>query len=194
MTAKFKTTAGTAANTNLCGQGSLPGRHIAVIEARTATQLAATASLMRDFIEWCRTRYAARVWAVERYFQPAAVEKELAALGQAYAAPRGAILMAMVNDLPAGCVAFRTIGEGVCEMKRLFIRSPFQGLGLGRMLCEELIATARRRGFRTMRLETGDNQPEALALYRALGFVEIAPYYDPPEDLRPMLIFMERML
>jgi GNAT superfamily N-acetyltransferase len=147
-----------------------------------------------DFIDWCRTRYAERAWAVEKYFPADAVEKELAALNQAYAAPHGAILLALVNDMPAGCVALRTIGDGVCEMKRLFIREPFHGLGLGRGLCEAMIALARKRGFRTMRLEVGDMQPEALALYRALGFAAIAPYYDPPADLRPFLTFMEKQL
>ncbi len=171
-----------------------PGRRVEIVEPGSAQQFAHAADLMRGFIQWCRARYAERAWAVETYFQPASVEKELAALDLAYAAPGGALLLALVDGVPAGCVALRTLGDGVCEMKRLFIREPFQGLGIGRRLCEALIALAGQRGFRAMRLETGDKHLEAHALYRSLGFAEIAPYYDAPAELRPYLTFMERPL
>ena len=62
------------------------------------------------------------------------------------------------------------------------------------MLAEALIDLARERGFRTMRLETGDLQTEAQSLYRSLGFRRIEPYHDCPEELRRYLVFMERSL
>ena len=100
----------------------------------------------------------------------------------------------LVDGAPADCVALRTIGDGICAMKRLFIREPFQGPGIGRRLCGALIALAERRGFKAMRLETGDKLLEAQALYRSLGFTAIAPCYDVPADQLPFPTFMERPL
>ena len=93
-----------------------------------------------------------------------------------------------------GCVALRTLRDGICEMKRLFVRAEHQGLGVGRQLTEALIDLARRRGFSTMRIDTGDLQAEAHALYRSLGFVPIPPYYECSDRLRSVLVFMELAL
>lgn len=169
-------------------------RRIEIVEARSPEQLAAFADLVRDFVAWCRVRYAERSWAVDTYFQPDALEQELAALGTKYAAPHNALLLALVDGEPAGCIAFRTLGDGVCELKRLFIDDCYRGMGLGKRLTSALISLARRRGFRTMRLETGDKQFEARALYQRLGFREVPPYYDAPGELLPYLIFMELKL
>jgi GNAT superfamily N-acetyltransferase len=99
-----------------------------------------------------------------------------------------------VDDRPAGCVALRTLRDGICEVKRLFVRAEHQGLGVGRQLTEALIDLARRRGFSTMRLDTGDLRTEAHALYRSLGFVPTPPYYECPDRLRKYLVFMELTL
>jgi GNAT superfamily N-acetyltransferase len=167
---------------------------VEIVEVQSDRQVEQAAALMREFVSWCRDRYGVRPWQVTMYFQEAEWEQELQSLGQKYAPPAGAILLALVDGRPAGCIALRTIGDGIGEMKRLFIRAGHQGYGLGRGLSEAIIDLARRRSFRTMRLETGDLQPEAMSLYRSLGFKEIEPYYDCPEPLRRHLIFMEREL
>ena len=79
-------------------------------------------------------------------------------------------------------------------MKRLFVAEAYRGHGLGERLTSVLIGLARTYGFTTMRLEVGDKQPEAVALYRSLGFKEIKAYYDAPADLLPYLTFMELKL
>jgi GNAT superfamily N-acetyltransferase len=61
-------------------------------------------------------------------------------------------------------------------------------------LVAALFDRARAAGFRTMRLDTGDKQPEAIALYHAMGFRDIAPYHALPPDILPHMIFMERAL
>jgi ribosomal protein S18 acetylase RimI-like enzyme len=83
------------------------------------------------------------------------------------------------------------IDEHTCEMKRMFISPEGQGLGLGRRLAENIVRVAAKRGYTTMRLDTGRNHDEALSLHRSLGFHEIAPYYKAPPELSNHLIIMQ---
>ena len=119
-------------------------------------------------------------------------EKELAELPGAYAPPTGRLLLAYENDQLAGCVALRKLSDGVCEMKRLFLRPAFHGQGRGRLLAQRIMDEARRAGYKRMRLDTLPEQMgKAIALYYSLGFREIEPYYDNPVA---GAIFLERDL
>lgn len=108
------------------------------------------------------------------------VDDELASLPGKYARPGGVVLIAWDRDEAAGAVAYRMFEPGVAEMKRLYVRAAFRGRGLGRELAEELIADARAHGYRTMLLDTLGSMSVARVLYRDLGFVPVAPYYDNP--------------
>ncbi len=107
-------------------------------------------------------------------------DQELAALPGAYAPPRGALFLAWTCGRPAGCVALRPLEGDTCEMKRLYVRPDCRGGGLGRALVERVMAEARRLGYARMRLDTVPGMEAAIALYRALGFVDIAPYRPNP--------------
>jgi GNAT superfamily N-acetyltransferase len=107
--------------------------------------------------------------------------EELAELPGKYAPPRGRLLLATVDGRPAGCVALRPLSAGACEMKRLYVRAAYRGSGLGRMLAEQIVREAQGLRYRAIRLDTLPAQmPGAVALYRALGFRPIAPYWDNP--------------
>jgi putative acetyltransferase len=106
---------------------------------------------------------------------------ELAALPGKYAPPHGALLIARDgNGAALGCVAMRPLEASICEMKRLYVAPEGRGRGLGRALAEAIVEAARAAGHREMRLDTLASMHEAQALYRALGFTEIGPYYDTP--------------
>ena len=104
---------------------------------------------------------------------------ELATLPGKYAPPHGQLLIARDADgIAIGCVALRPIdAPRCCEMKRLFVSNQGRGLGLGRALAEAVIAEAAKLGYAQLRLDTLPTMHEAIALYRKLGFVPIAPYY-----------------
>lgn len=120
----------------------------------------------------------------------AGLERELDALPGPYAAPGGAVLLAWSAEHPAGCVALRPLkltgdlpdrpAENACEMKRLWVRSEYQGQGIGLRLVEELLRLARGRGYTAMYLDTMPaSMPAAWRLYSSLGFTPVERYYDP---------------
>lgn len=114
-------------------------------------------------------------------------ETELAGFPGKYAPPDGALLLATVGGDAAGTVALRKMDEGVCEMKRLYVKPAFRGRrtadgrSIGRALAEDIVTIGRERGYRRLRLDTiGGKMLQALSLYRSMGFVEIPPYYASP--------------
>lgn len=110
--------------------------------------------------------------------------QELRELPGDYAAPRGALLLARVGDALAGCCALRPLDtadySNAAEMKRLFVRPAYRGLGVGRLLAEGILDAARQGGYDCVLLDTLDDMESARALYEELGFEEVPPYYFNP--------------
>lgn len=118
-------------------------------------------------------------------------EEELANFPAGYNLPNGNLLLAIHENQVAGCVALRKLDDDICEMKRLYVLPQFRKLGIGKLLAEAVIAEARKLKYRRMRLDTLPSMTQAQALYKSLGFKEIAPYcFNPVEGT----IFMELKL
>ena len=109
--------------------------------------------------------------------------QELAGLPGDYAPPSGRLLLATEDDRLAGCIALRRLGPDACEMKRLFVRPPFRGSGLGRRLVDAVVEEARKTGYTRLRLETLPGKMDsAISLYQSFGFTEIPPYTENPVE------------
>jgi putative acetyltransferase len=151
-----------------------------IIVAQSAEFLPAVRELFTEY---------ARSIEIDLCFQ--SFDRELAELPGRYAPPEGRLLLAMEYEQAAGCVALRKLGDGVCEMKRLYVRPVFRGAGLGRALASSVVAAACAIGYERMQLDTLGSMTQAIALYESLGFQRIAPYYDNPGGCA---VFMELKL
>jgi putative acetyltransferase len=119
-------------------------------------------------------------------------DQELASLPGGYAPPDGRLLLAECDGNVVGCVALHKLEPGICEMKRLYLRPTMRGKGLGQILANRIIAEARQIGYGRMRLDTVEPvMKDAVAMYRKLGFKEIAPYCPNPMS---GVIYMELQL
>jgi GNAT superfamily N-acetyltransferase len=102
--------------------------------------------------------------------------EELARLPGEYVKPAGRLMLVFEGEHAVGCGALRPIDDRVCEMKRVYVRQSVRGRGAGRLLIDVLIEMAREIGYERMRLDTLPSMTRAMAIYRSLGFKEIAPY------------------
>lgn len=152
-----------------------------IIEAKTTDQIGQVGSLFREYEAWL---------GLDLCFQ--GFEAELAGLPGKYAPPDGRLFLAYHYENLAGCIAMRKLEDGICEMKRLFVRNEFQGQKIGVRLIEHLIVEAREIGYKQMRLDTYPaKMGKAVSLYESNGFRAIEPYYDNPHD---GVLFMELTL
>ncbi len=90
--------------------------------------------------------------------------------------PSGGWVVAYVDNEPVGCGGFKAVDEETVEIRRVFLSPTARGQGLGRLMLRELEAQAGARGYRRARLTTGNRQPEALGLFRSVGYVEIEDF------------------
>lgn len=151
---------------------------ISIFKAETANHLESVRQLFREYEGWL---------GLDLCFQ--GFEDELRDLPGRYSAPDGRLFLASVDENLAGCIALRKLEDNICEMKRLYVRKDFRGIGLGKSLIEKLIADAQSIGYKKMRLDTyPPKMGKAVSLYESHGFSAIRPYYDNPHE---SVLFME---
>lgn len=119
---------------------------------------------------WCLSRYFAElevrfVGGFDRQRNPDPPTDRLTP-------PHGAFLVAYLGAQPAGCVQLSTAGDGVAEVKRQWVAPEVRGRGIARRLMAAAEQQAREFNVQTLRLDTNGALTEAMALYRATGWVE----------------------
>ena len=107
-------------------------------------------------------------------------EDEMRTFPLQYSPPNGCLLLAYEQGHVAGCVGLRKLDQGICEMKRLYVRPKFRGRGIGRALVLKVVDRGRSLGYGRMRLDTVPSMHEAIALYESYGFRQIPQYRDNP--------------
>ena len=163
---------------------------ISIDQIETDEQIKAVRALVREFTDFAFTMdpEAKNAHAFE------GLEEQLADLPGIFGPPHGAFLLASVDGAPAGCVACFGHGDGICEVKRMYVRPEFRGLKLGEKLTQSLIEWARAQGYRKMVLDTYYKLEAAQALYAKAGFSLCAPTFELPAPYQGKVVFMELYL
>jgi GNAT superfamily N-acetyltransferase len=117
--------------------------------------------------------------------------EELKIISSMYGSPTGCLLLVYENDEAIACAAYRKIGDRICELKRMYIKPDFRGLGIGQKLVEILCDKAKLNGYSLMRLDTLDIMLPAIKLYRNNGFYDIDAYYHNPNE---GVVYLEKLL
>lgn len=147
-------------------------RQIEIIVPTSTSEVADGRALNYEYIEQLGAQPLLRP-----YFEAQNFATDIDQMPRGYEAPDGVYLVAYVNKVPAGTVAVRRLDETTCEMKRLYVRPAYQGLGLGRMLAEKVVMESKKLGYARIRLDNSKSvMTKANALYTSLGFYEIEPY------------------
>ena len=110
-------------------------------------------------------------------------EEELATLPGKYGPPDGKLIIVRdENERAVACAAIRSLEQGACELKRLYVRPDARGARLGERLTLALIEDAKQLGYSEMKLDTLPSMGTAVSLYRKLGFQDCPAYYRNPLD------------
>jgi ribosomal protein S18 acetylase RimI-like enzyme len=118
-------------------------------------------------------------------------DEELNIINSMYGSPTGCLLLVYDNELPIACAAYRKIGEDVCELKRMYIKSDYRRNGVGQEIMNILCTRAKLNGYKLMRLDTLDTMIPAIKLYSNNGFYTIDAYYHNPNE---GVVYMEKSL
>ncbi len=155
---------------------------VEIVQVQTAEQLHAVRAMFQEYHS-----------ELPPQIRTVCFQQEVETLPGKYAPPAGALLLATVEEQPAGCVGLRPFPgiEGASEMKRLYVRPAFRGEKLGVLLLQQIISEARQRGYGSLRLDTHPpTMQSAVSLYKRFNFVVVNDVADPV----PELMYMELKL
>lgn len=162
--------------------------------ARTPEDVLAVQQLCREFVSWLLDEFPEQRDKIQIYFEPVKWEKTLATLPQIHARPKGAMLLARLNNVPVGCIMYHEMSPVVAEVKRLFVSTEARGHGVASELVEALMESARSDGYEELRLDTTVFLTAAEQLYRKHGFIDSPHSIDLPQEALEVVIFMRRTL
>ncbi len=160
-------------------------RQAEVADAQTVREL------FWDYLQWANDNLDQEFGI--RFDIAEMLEDDMATLGK-FMPPKGQLLLAFDEDAAAGCICMRTIGPGIGELKRMYVRPAHRRTGIGRLLTERVIADLRQSDYTVLRLDSAQFMNEAHALYRSMGFEQRDEYPESeiPEQFREHWVFMER--
>ena len=150
---------------------AMPDPAVSIAPVRSDEEVAAASQLAREFFAYMRAHYPEKRAAIEAYLIIQDFEGQLAAFRDHFNPPHGDCMLARLDGAPVGVVMLKPYDTpGVCELNRMYVADAARGRGVGRALCEALLAQARALGYREVRLDVLNARVEALPLYRKLGF------------------------
>lgn len=156
----------------------MENNNIEILPVNTPELTEETKRLFREYEKWLN---------VSLCFQ--GFEEEVNTLPGKYSPPEGRLYIVKYDGKYSGCIALRKIEDGICEMKRLFLKEELRGKGIGNTLVTKIINDAKAIGYKTMRLDTiKEKMPKAVEIYTKHGFVETEQYYHNPN---PHTLFLE---
>lgn len=164
-----------------------------IIQAETAAHVAYVRELFGEYLQWVGGM-------LQREFGfntdiAAILEQDMRTLSK-FAPPTGRLLLASDAGQVIGLGCLRSLSAETGEIKRMYVRPPFRGRGIGRALLTELLAQAHAIGYQYIRLDSAPFLPESHALYRSAGFREIPAYpgVEIPQEFHHNWLFMEKLL
>lgn len=150
--------------------------------------------LCREWLDWHWKAFPDDGPRENNPLDPEAFQSIINDLPQIHARPRGGILLAEINDRPAGCVMYQELEPDVAEIKRLFVNEAGRGHGLGRLLLEQMFEQMIADGYKTVVFSSARFLNHARRLYESVGFRDIPQPEGFPDHLRSFVYFMERPL
>jgi len=160
---------------------------ITISQVKSKKEISAVQDLFREFTAWS----ISLLEGSEKAPTFENLDEELAGLPGIYAPPSGQLLLAKQDEHPAGCVALVRHDDDICELKRLYVRPAFRGLGIGHKLVTTLMDNARQAGYKQMVLDSHISMKKAHEIYRRHGFEKVETPVDFPEVFKPYVVFME---
>ena len=158
-----------------------------ITQVSAPSDIDAARALMREYTTWVLSQDDDLIGSPPF----TGVEAELATLPGAFQPPLGSLLLARHEGRAVGCIAFRPVGDGVAEVKRLYVLPDQRGRGVARDLVNTMLAEAKTQGHRRLILDSFHTMTAAHKMYRSVGFRDCAGPDDFPNDLRDKGVFME---
>jgi ribosomal protein S18 acetylase RimI-like enzyme len=166
---------------------------IKIISAQAGEPLEQFITLSQEYLTWMKAEIPERYPAldIDEFTAEHGYDDVRKKFPGGHVPPDGCLLIALSEDGACGCVALGRLTTGVGEMRTLYVRPAFRGMGVGKKLVEASINEARNFGYSYVRLDTLAFMNSALNLYRSLGFYDIEPYRDTPASLEQHIRFLE---
>ena len=164
---------------------------VAISQAVSPAQIRDVQDLFREYTDWAFT-LTADLDDTPPTFE--GFEAELASLPGIYGPPTGRLMLATVDGRPAGCIALKSHDAATSELKRLYVRPAFRGQAIGQKLVAALVTEASAEGYRRIVLDSHRAMTAAHRIYEAAGFRRVPAPADFPEQLKPIVVFMEMAL